>query len=339
MRLNQTSRNKLAKGLGKFGIRDRGLAIAYVEGVQRPRTAALQRAEQAVAQGAVGNRHATYGWANDPNGPGAIFVQARTGAIIVGTDNRPIRRTGKLARPVYRVISPDMAREFTGDAENENEVPTMYADSAGNVTVGIGHLLTSAAAAKALPFVFTAGGQRAPGVVIERVFEAVKARHQAAYQQFKERAPGEKFPGLTFGAYEADAIVRLGAAAIGDLFAADFAVHFDVADEFYPMENLPPPVQVALFDLAFQVGGGNDEDGNPRGLQPTTYIELHPALLRRDWRRAADEMESNKPYTPLRNRRRAELAVKGLDPEHKDFFFTTVPKRTIALADVLMRLQ
>ena len=50
-------------------------------------------------------------------------------------------------------------------------------------------------------------------------------------------------------------------------------------------------------------------------------------------------MESNKPYTPLRNRRRAELAVKGLDPEHKDFFFTTVPKWTIALADVLMRLQ
>ena len=110
------------------------------------------------------------------------------------------------------------------------------------------------------------------------------------------------------------------------LFDADFIVHLAVAESFFSLDFLPHPVQIALFDLAFQTGGNLTANGYPK---------LHPALERRDWARAGKEMDVNRPSTPARN---AARLAKSQEALAFDFFFTTDPAKPEPLLDHLLKL-
>ena len=92
------------------------------------------------------------------------------------------------------------------------------------------------------------------------------------------------------------------------------------------MEDLPTEVQIALFDLAFQVGPegvrGKGDDEYIGGLGRQQFKDLFAALSRWDWRRAGEEM--NVGATPNRGPVRAERAELAVTPRS---FFTTDPLR------------
>ena len=185
--------------------------------------------------------------------------------------------------------------------------PTSTATS--NVTVGIGHLVPSLGAAQAIAFVnkFT----ELPGTPdeIAKDFEFARTLGSALASD-----------------YEDPTILRLAAGEVDRLFDDDFIVHVAVAENFFSLDFLPHPVQIALFDLAFQTGGN---------LTKGKYRDLHPALERRDWARAGKEMDVNRPPTPARNAARLAKAQEALA---FDFFYTTDPAKTEPLLNHLLKL-
>jgi GH24 family phage-related lysozyme (muramidase) len=66
----------------------------------------------------------------------------------------------------------------------EGVVPHMYLNTNGNVTVGVGHLLSDANAATTLPFVKTSDGTAASGAEIAMEFQRIEGLapgHVASY--------------------------------------------------------------------------------------------------------------------------------------------------------------
>ena len=153
---------------------------------------------------------------------------------------------GRIFYDTFDPIGIEDARTFvTG---NEGNKPWMYGDGGGNVTIGFGHLVENLGEALEINFVNKHTSAPATDLEIAHDFEAAEAG-TSAY------APD----------YEEDALLHLATGEDSRLFGADFPVHLKIADEFFPLEDLPTEVQVALFDLAFQVGGGGI-GGDPRGL-------------------------------------------------------------------------
>ena len=110
---------------------------------------------------------------------------------------------------------------------------------------------------------------------------------------------------------------------------SDFNSHIQIADAFFPLDQLPQPVQIALFDLAFQVGGGTGL------IKGKTYTDLQDALRRRDWARAGKEMDVNKPNVDTqRNLARLNEASRAATPNS---YFTTDPAKTESLLDHLLK--
>ncbi|MCH8112026.1 MAG: hypothetical protein IH905_08770 [Proteobacteria bacterium] len=121
--------------------------------------------------------------------------------------------------------------------------------------------------------------------------------------------------------------LELSQADIDSLVQADFKTHIQIADAFFSLDTLPQPVQIALFDLAFQVGAGAG-----RGLTVAKYPKLHAALARRDWVRAGAEM--NVKSDVRRNSARLTEASKAATPHS---YFTTDPAKTEQLLDHLLK--
>ena len=118
--------------------------------------------------------------------------------------------------------------------------------------------------------------------------------------------------------------LELSQADIDSLVQADFNTHIQIADPFFSLDTLPQPVQIALFDLAFQVGGNL--------VRGVSYRKLQDALRRRDWTRAGAEM--NVKSDVRRNSARLNEASKAATPHS---YFTTDPAKTEALLDHLLK--
>ena len=178
------------------------------------------------------------------------------------------------------------------------------------MTIGNGHAIFQPQGAHRLPSVRRDTGAPATQAEIDKDYNAVFGitNYKASY-----------FASLTE--------LKLSQADIDSLLQTDFTKHIKIADAFFPLDQLPQPVQIALFDLAFQVGGN---------LTFREYPNLHPALSRRDWARAGAEMDVNHPIVDTRrNLARLTEASKALA---FDFFFTTDPAKSEPLLDHLMKL-
>lgn len=155
--------------------------------------------------------------------------------------------------------------EFEGYAEH------MYLDGKGNVTIGIGVMLASAAAAKTSGIKFTNRDTRsaATGSEIETDYNTVK---NAASGMF----PPSKYQQFTKLDGDAASLKKELDARLKTAEADRKAFYKDVGD-------LPSSVQYALLDMAFNLGRG--------GLMK--YKKLKTALEAKDWKAAAKESNRN----------------------------------------------
>ena len=147
----------------------------------------------------------------------------------------------------------------------EGNIPHMYLDTVGVVTVGIGHALATPAAAAALPFVLRATGQPAGAAQIGADYARVKTQPSA----------------LIASHYKAFGQTHLSETTIADLFAQDMNQFLPGLAAAIPgFADFPKTAQLALVDMAFNLG--------VRGL-----VSKFPKMMRfvsaRDWTGCARE--------------------------------------------------
>lgn len=146
----------------------------------------------------------------------------------------------------------------------EGNVEHMYLDTKGLVTVGIGNLLPSESAARALGFVSRTTKAKATPDEISADFKSVAKQkvglRSRAYREFTKL----DLPGL----------------AIDELFRNRVNEFRSQLKKSYPkFEEYPNAVQLATLDMAFNLGVG--------GLK-TKWPRLNAAIDAEDWAAAAE---------------------------------------------------
>jgi GH24 family phage-related lysozyme (muramidase) len=130
----------------------------------------------------------------------------------------------------------------------EGNVPWLYLDSLGLVTVGVGHLVTSVASAAMLPFALPSGGAAGAAAICRE------------YDQVQVLEAGQ----LT-GYYALRTTLRLSQAAIDGLLDADLAsLALALEHRLRGFVGYPAPAREALLDMGFQLGPSGLLDKFPR---------------------------------------------------------------------------
>ncbi len=180
--------------------------------------------------------------------------------------------------------------------EYEGNAPHMYLDTNGNVTVGVGHLLSTVAAAQKLAFIVDKTKMKATPEEIKADFEAVSKLPKV----HNNLAPFYKaYTKLVLTQPEIDALTESHI----DNFHSELMrkyVHFS----FYPKE-----VRLALFDMLFNLGMKKLRE---------MYIRFNMAIYAKDWQKAADESHRKLPVSTARNRYVKDLLEKAAEYANKN---------------------
>lgn len=177
--------------------------------------------------------------------------------------------------------------------ENEGNTAWMYLDTAGHVTVGIGHMLDTSADAEALPFVEQETSRPAMPDGIRAAYAAVRdTRHLV---------------GRPAGAFAALTAVRLPRAAVRAAYERDFErIHRRTRDLLRAvgggLDSYPDPAQIAVIDMAFNLG--------PSGLYEKFPKFRNDGLARRDFGAAARECRRS-GIAESRNARTRDLLLEA----------------------------
>lgn len=171
---------------------------------------------------------------------------------------------------------------------SEGNIPHMYLDTVGKVTVGIGNMLATVAAACALPFINRNTRSRATNVEITADFRSVA---------------GQAWPRLA-RSYRAFTALDLPDVQINQLFRDRVEGFQQELREQYPTyDSYPNSVQLAMLDMAFNLGTA--------GLK-NTWPNLNKAIDGEDWATAA--IECNRPQgNAVRNEAVKALFKKGVE--------------------------
>ncbi|MBU0699822.1 hypothetical protein KKE26_00760 [bacterium] len=147
-------------------------------------------------------------------------------------------------------------------AEFEGNAPYMYLDSKGNVTVGVGHLISSQKEAQKLDFFTNEGNNRATEKQIKEEYEIVKKL--------------SKSRGLFY--YRKYTKLHLKGSSI-DTLTNNHIIKFEKKlKEAYPeFDYYPTEVRLALFDMIFNLGSLNK------------WNTFNSAIKAKDWKKAADD--------------------------------------------------
>ncbi|MBE0364573.1 hypothetical protein PULV_a2291 [Pseudoalteromonas ulvae UL12] len=165
----------------------------------------------------------------------------------------------------------------------EGKTDHLYLDNQGYPTIGIGHCIANLDVFLQLPMVRIADGQT-----------ATKQQKIAEYQNIKQKPQGYKADW-----YAAFCQLRLPEAAINQIHQQQLnKFHQELRHVFQrsrgyscDFEQLPSPVQIALFDLVYNVGSTNLQHKWPK---------LHQAIKQQDWHEAAKQ-SSRKGIQAARN--------------------------------------
>lgn len=165
----------------------------------------------------------------------------------------------------------------------ENEIPWMYLDTVGNVTVATGLLLRNADAAVALPFVDEGTGTPASAPMIRSVFQRVASMPKGRVARFY------KIGGAVLSQQSMDSLL---AKEVKD-FDSGLRLGFRQFDGF------PVPAKLALLDMVYNLGASGLFEGYPRmckavrdGLWTVAAAECHrigPSDKRNAWTKAQFE--------------------------------------------------
>lgn len=191
--------------------------------------------------------------------------------------------------------------------EHECPVPHMYLDIEGNVTIGVGHLIPSAAAAAALAL-FWRLGPAASGVAggaLRPASEAAKRRAWRAVKAKRDRARRghTAFRNVTRLIMSDDEVAMLRNRDIGRT-RRELAARA----EFRRYETFPADAQLALIDMAFNLGVAGLGENFPK---------FSAAVARRNWKVAAAESHRKQPNERRNNQVRAWLEQAA---EREPFF-------------------
>jgi GH24 family phage-related lysozyme (muramidase) len=171
-------------------------------------------------------------------------------------------------------ISESVFLQHLKDPDVENFVPHMYLDSEGNVTVGIGTLLSDAATAETLPFVKRGTNVAATSQEIKRDFNSVKNSVLT-----NTRAPG--FRHLTnLDLSEAESEFK----ALTDM--KDFIRIIRSSDNFPEFDSYPVAAKMGLLDMVYTSGA--------KGIREDFPV-FTSAVRRRNWKLAAQESHRLQP--------------------------------------------
>jgi GH24 family phage-related lysozyme (muramidase) len=152
---------------------------------------------------------------------------------------------------------------------SEGNVPHMYLDTKGLVTVGIGNMLPSVAAAQMLNFIDRATTAKATADAIKADYEAVTKQPDSKVASYYR-----PFTKLDLPNVDIDVLFR----ARVDEFVGQLKKVYPAFDSF------PPSAQLALLDMGFNLGTG--------GLQKK-FPKMNAAIAKLDW--AAAGTECNRP--------------------------------------------
>lgn len=171
----------------------------------------------------------------------------------------------------------------------EEFVGHLYLDTGGNVTVGYGHMVPTAAAMAALSM--TKGGK-----------PAAKQEKEAEWTEIKKQAKGYKasyykqFCKLEMSEPDARALLKTDL----EKSAADLLTRFPKLDDY------PEEAQDALLDMMFNIGITK--------FNSTSWPGLFKAVVAMDWKRAATESHRKPPIPEARNKAIADLFLEAAKP-------------------------
>lgn len=142
---------------------------------------------------------------------------------------------------------------------HEGNIPWMYLDTVGKVTVGIGNMLPDVASAQALSFVNRTTKSAATKDEIKADFEAVSKQLMGqAAKKYKDQTKLD-LPDLN----------------INELFKARIAEFTKQLTKYFPdYDKFPDPAQLAILDMAFNLGAPALDKKWP---------SLKKAVLAQDW--------------------------------------------------------
>lgn len=173
----------------------------------------------------------------------------------------------------YSTAFIDKQREFEGSFDY------MYLDSKGFVTVGIGHLLPTAADAAGLPFVITRTPVPDPKLPLfkpePKLDKATAAEIKSDYAAVKKQAVGKRE-----SAYASATKVRLPQSEIDRLLTADLDdAIIQLRSRYSKIDDWPQSAREAVLDMAFNMGGNFFD----------TWPKFKKAVEEQDWATAAKE--------------------------------------------------
>ena len=160
---------------------------------------------------------------------------------------------------------------------HEGDIPYMYLDSKGFVTVAVGNLLSTAADAQALSFVNRTTGKAATAAEIQTDFDSVK----------KQTAD------MVASKYKPFAALDMPEAARSTLFDSRIAgFETDLKSAFPDYDSYPIRVKGALMDMIFNLGKSGVTDKFP---------SFTKAIKAKDWTEAAKQSNRTAPVSAARN--------------------------------------
>lgn len=154
--------------------------------------------------------------------------------------------------------------QWSFTAPFEGIVPHLYLDSGGLLTCGVGFLVEDERELRRLPW--------SPNV------QAAVADARAVKDTLHVE-PGQLWHARAASAYRPLCSARLSEASMHAIFADKVLAFRRAIDPAWKLTNWPEPVQLALVDMAYNLGVG--------GLNK--YRRLQMAVFARQWHVAADE--------------------------------------------------
>lgn len=158
----------------------------------------------------------------------------------------------------------------------EDNIPHMYLDTEGLVTIGIGHVIRTVQDAYKLRFVGE-DGKKASQEQIEADFDSIKKQPKGHYARNYKR-----FTKLHLGKEEILVLVN-----------ADISEFYRLLNVNYPgFSTFPSEAKYALFDMGFNLGAN--------GLK-VKFPKMNKAVYKKDWITAAKESHRKSPVAEERN--------------------------------------
>jgi len=166
--------------------------------------------------------------------------------------------------------------------EFEGEIPHLYLDPNGYVTIGIGHLIISAHESTSLPFIYK--------VIPDPPHEVPPEEKEEAWQKVKDLMPTilkdflnkmKKFPSANNAIFKDATNLKLDENAIRKIFDDDLAIRLrEIRNIFKRYDKYPDPAKLGIIDLYYNVRNFSQ------------FVVFKKCVLKEDWHCAG--VESNR---------------------------------------------